>query len=103
MTIGDALTIVLPNFNLVLVVILIILFVRMFTRKSTGKVYFLPWKLLFAAIMVFVVEEVLTALRFAGLVNYPHMLINGFFEMAIITLFMYMLLKQKEWVVKKRL
>lgn len=103
MNLADALTNVLPNLNLALVVVLLILFVKMLMRKPTEKIFFLPWKLLFVALVIFVVEELLTALRFAGMIDYPHMLINGFFEMAIITLFIYMLLLQKEWVVKKKL
>lgn len=103
MNIGNVLTAILPKLNLVLVVILIILFIRMFMRKQTGKTFFLPWKLLFVALVIFIVEELLTVLRFAGVINYPHLLINGFFEMGMVTLFIYMLLLQKEWVIKKKL
>lgn len=103
MNINNALTHVLPNLNIALVVVMVILFIKMFMRKSTGKVFYLPWKLLFVALMIFVVEELLTALRFAGMIDYPHMVINGFFEMGIITTFIYMVLIQREWAVQKKL
>jgi len=87
-----------PLYNLGLVVVAIILFIKLFTTPvKNKKIYLMPWKLLFLALMVFVLEEVLTVLRGMGIIDIP-VHINGFFELIIISTFIYTLLLQKEHV-----
>lgn len=90
---ATALGMVAPYYNLVLVFVSIYLFTRVF-KTGTAKTTF-PWKILFAALVIYIFEEVLTVLRAARIIDIP-VHINGFFELTIITLFIYTLLKQKE-------
>ncbi len=91
-----ALGMIAPWYNLGFVIIALYLFYVMFTTPlKNKKVYLTPWKLLFWALMIFVVEEALTILRQAQLIDIPRH-INGFFELAIISLFIYMLLLQRQ-------
>ena len=89
-----ALGIVAPYYNLVLVIIALWLFRKLFKTSAPARAQ-LPWKVVFAALVIFIVEELLTVLRSQQLVFIP-VHINGFFELVIITLFIYALLKQKE-------
>jgi len=87
-----------PWYNLGLVIIVLYMFYIMFTTPVRNKkVYLAPWKLIFWAVIIFIIEEVLTILRQAQLIDIP-VHINGFFELAIITLFIYMLLLQRQHV-----
>lgn len=88
-----ALGMVAPYYNLVLVLISIYLFARVF-KTGTAKTN-LPWKILLSALIIYVLEEVLTILRAARIIDIP-VHINGFFELCIIALFIYTVLKQKE-------
>jgi len=97
---SQALTIAAPIFNLLLVAIVVYLFIKLFrVKKSSKKVYLKPWYFLFAIICIFVLEEVITVLRAAGLVTIPGH-INGFFELAMVSLMIYLLLLQKEHAAK---
>ena len=97
-----ALGIVAPYYNLALVIILICLFIKLFkTEKTNKRVFMLPWYLIFVALMLFVVEELFTVLRTAEVFNFPAH-INGFFELGIIAIFIYVVLLQKERMKKKR-
>ena len=89
---------VAPFYNLVLVAIVVILFLKLFKSKNKG-VYLRPWKFLFAAVLVFVGEEIITVFDMAGLVSIPKM-VFPLFEMIIITLFIYVLLLHKENIEK---
>ena len=89
---------VAPYYNLALVVIVILLFIRLFKIDDKNN-YTKPWKLLFFAISIFVLEEILTVLKNTGIITIPR-IANAFFEMIIISLFIYMLLLQKEYVKK---
>lgn len=97
---GVAAGMVAPYYNLALVVVVIWLFVALFKIEPKAKVFLFPWKLLFFALLVFVVEEVLTVLRSAGVIDIP-IHINAFFELVIIAVFIYALLLQKEYVKKR--
>ncbi|PIN76252.1 hypothetical protein COV18_00435 [Candidatus Woesearchaeota archaeon CG10_big_fil_rev_8_21_14_0_10_37_12] len=98
MSFGESLTQVAPWYNLLFVVIAIWLFVKLFTVPLRDKrVYLMPWKLLFFAVLVFIAEEVITILRMVDVINIPRH-INGFFELIIICTFIYALLLQKEHV-----
>jgi len=98
MSLGLAVAQVAPLYNLGLVIIAIYLFVKLFSTPIRDKrVYLMPWKILFFALLVFILEEVLTVLRGADIINIPKH-INGFFELIIICTFLYMLLLQKEHI-----
>ena len=85
-----------PLYNLGLVVIAIVLFIKLFTTPVRDKrVYLMPWKVLFFALMIFIIEELLTVFRTIGAINIP-VHINGFFELAIICTFIYTILLQRE-------
>lgn len=91
-----------PLYNLGLVLIAIWLFLKLFTTPVRDRrVYLMPWKLLFFAVLVFIVEELLTVLRAMDVINIP-IHINGFFELIIICTFIYTLLLQKEHVKTSR-
>lgn len=94
----QCLGLVAPFYNLTLVVIVIILFIKLF-RTPNKRIYIKPWKMLFYAVLVYVVEEVLTALSHLNIIIFPR-IFNAIFEMVIVTLFIYMLLLQKESIRK---
>ena len=99
--IGVFLTTWAPRLNLLLVAYVVYLFISLFRRKSDEHIYTTPWKLLFVAVSVYIVEQSLTVLRMLEIVSYPHLLVNGAFEIVIITLFIYTLLLQREHVAKE--
>ena len=85
-----------PLYNLALVGIVIYLFIKLFmVRSKNKKVYLVPWKLLFLSVVVYIIEQVLTVLRQAEWIVIPAH-INGFFELGIISIFIYVLLLQKQ-------
>ncbi len=87
-----------PVYNLGFVVIAIYLFIKLFSTPVRDKrVYLMPWKIIFFALVVFILEEVLVVFRGMGVVDIPRH-INGFFEVIIICFFIYALLLQKEHV-----
>lgn len=95
---GQALSLAAPIYNLGMVVIAFFLFLKLFRTHPPGREVFLkPWYVMFGAMMVYVVEEVITVLRQLGMVTIPHH-INGFFELVIVSLIMYTLLAQRDWV-----
>ena len=92
---------VAPLYNLALVTIAVYLFWELFTmRAKNKKVFFTPWKLVFLSVSIFIIEQAVTVLRQAQILNIP-IHINGFFELAIISVFIYALLLQKEHVRKE--
>jgi len=93
-TLGYCLGRVAPYYNLILVVIVILLFLKLF-RTPNKKTYIMPWKFLFAALLVYVAEEIITVFHMANMISVPA-IVFPLFEMAIITLFIYVLLLQKE-------
>jgi len=98
MNIWEILGAAAPFYNLGFVVIVIILFFKLFaTGRQNKDVYLMPWGLIFAGLCIFVVEEVITILRAAGVVKIS-LHINGFFELGIIILFIYAVLLQKEHI-----
>ncbi len=86
-----------PYYNLALVITVIILFIYMFILPNKKRIYDKPWKFIFLAILIFVVEELMTVLKSLGIISFPH-IIFAFFEMAMISLFIYMVLLQKEYI-----
>ena len=90
---------VAPYYNLLLVIILIPLFIALLNIKHK-KLILKPWKLLFIGILIYVLEELLTVLNSLNITSTPRIW-TSLFEMAIITLFIYMLLLQREVAHKK--
>jgi len=90
----EALAIAAPFYNLAMVVVMLYLFGKLFALKDK-KVFLRPWYFVFAAVVVFIIEEVITILRAAKVVDIT-LHINGFFELLIISLFIYTLLILKE-------
>lgn len=97
-SVGEALGIVAPYYNLVLVLIVLILFSKLITLPNK-KIYLAPWKLLFLAVGIYIVEEILTVLNLVGVFSAPRIL-NAVFEFIIIIIFIYLLLLQKEFLQK---
>ena len=91
---------VAPYYNLVLVAFVIGLFLFLF-KNAPKKLNIKPWKLLCIAVMIFVLEEILTVFNDADIIS-VHRLVAPLLEMVIIGLFTYMLLLQKEIVNRKR-
>lgn len=89
---------VAPYYNLVLVIVVVVLFVKLF-KTPYKKTYLAPWKLLFAAVCVYIVEEIITVLHMSAVVTFPKVT-WPLLEMAIITIFIYVLLLQREHVKK---
>jgi len=99
----QALGLIAPVYNLGLVFILMLLFGKLFrTYKRTSIGYIKPWVMIFAAVSIYVAEAVFTVVRSMGLFNLPYH-VNGYFELAIITLFIYALLLQREHIKEKEM
>jgi len=94
--IGPCLGFIAPFYNLVLVAIVTILFIKLFTLKRKN---ILQWQMIFVAVLIYITEQVLTVTNNLGMTTVPR-ITNSFFEMAIITIFIYVLLMQKEYVKK---
>ncbi len=90
---------VAPFYNIALVIIVISLFVVLFRLPKKKGTYLDPWKFLFIALLVYVIEELLTITNKLEITNIPR-ISTAFFEMIIITLFIYALLLQREWLKK---
>ncbi|MBI4146401.1 hypothetical protein HY489_03630 [Candidatus Woesearchaeota archaeon] len=87
---------VAPLYNLGFVLVAVYLFIALFrTPVRDRRVYLMPWKMVFLALCVFILEEVLTVLRQMGVLSIP-VHINGFFEVIIICFFIYAVLLQRE-------
>jgi hypothetical protein len=91
-----------PLYNLAIAFILLILFIKLFSTKNQSRVNLLPWKLIFFAVLIYTVEEIITILRFLDIINIP-VHINGFFELLIIITFIYALLTLKENIRSKKI
>jgi len=88
---------VAPLYNVVLAGIALYLIYGLFKKKFFSK----PWKFLFFAVAVFLVESIVTASFFYGKEILPRWY-NAVFELAMVIAFIYMLLIQLEHVKKKR-
>jgi len=97
----EAFNIAAPYYNLAMVVVVIFLFIRMFRQKPfTQEINLKPWYFLFAALVVFILEEVATVLRTAQLITLD-VYVNGFFELIIVSFIIYSLLLQQEHLTAK--
>lgn len=97
MTVAEALTIAGPYYNLAFAIIVLFLFGKLFTGYTGKKAFLRPWYFLFAAVIIFILEEVITVLRASQVLDIT-IYINGFFELAIISLFIYTLMILREHV-----
>ena len=97
MTLGESVAMVAPLYNLALAVIALIMFFRLFRYEERKFAYLKPWKILLIGFILFIVETVMTILRGQGVISF-HPAIFPLFEMVVITLFIYMLLLQKQYV-----
>ena len=99
--INELLTNILPPANAVFFTVLVILFIVLLCRKAKSKIYLKPWKVLFGAVLVGFIETILTILYITGIyIAYPKNIVYGILEIIVISLFIYMLLLQKEHVAK---
>jgi hypothetical protein len=78
-----------------------VLFIYLLKIPNKGRIYYEPWKFIFFALIIFIIEEVMTILEASGAITFPRILF-AFFEMAIITLFVYSCLIQKESIKNAR-
>ncbi len=100
-SLGPCLEVVAPYYNIVLVIIVLFLFAKFFSLKNE-KVYMKPWKLLFFAIIVYIMEEFTNILQ--NIYSFKiSVLLFPIFEMIMIIAFIYMLLLQKEHITKNKL
>jgi heme A synthase len=97
MDLTEAISVSAPIYNLVLVAVLVVLFIRLFrTQPRISGVFMKPWKVMFMVICVYILEEVTTVLRGTGAINVT-VYINGFFELIIVSLITYLLMLQREY------
>lgn len=101
MTLGQCLAQVAPYYNLVLVSVVVIMFIYLF-KVANEKTHIRPWKFLFISICIYILVQVTSILRNADVINLPH-ITNAILETLIITLFIYMLLIQKEHVKNEKI
>lgn len=93
-----ALGTIAPYYNLIFALIALYLFLKLLNTKAKSKqIFLMPWKLILIALLIFIIEEIITVLRALGLISIP-VHINGFFELVIISLFIYTLLLQKQYL-----
>ncbi|HLC64569.1 MAG TPA: hypothetical protein VJI46_00425 [Candidatus Nanoarchaeia archaeon] len=91
---------VAPYYNLILVLVVGFMFLRLFSMPNKG-IYLTPWKLLFAALTIYIIEELFTVLYVIDVVKIPRIM-NAVFEMVMITLFIYLLLLQKDYLGRRK-
>lgn len=97
-SLDTCLGLVAPLYNLILVLIIIPIFLQLILKDNKKK-WIKPWKVLSLAFLIYILEEVLTVLNSIGFISTPRVL-TSFFELIIISLFIYMLLLQKELIKK---
>lgn len=94
-----------PIYNLVFSLIVFYLLFRLVTlKKKSKKVFIKPWYFLFAALSVFVLEEIITLMKFFNVISdaiIPRWF-NAVFELIMVILFIYMLFMQINHVAKKK-
>lgn len=101
-----ALGTVAPYYDLILTLTAFYLFIKLFRikkAKNVKKLFMIPWYFIFAGNAIHIFEEGFTVLRHYVWIPFipPH--VNGFFELLIISLFIYALLLQREYLKKNRI
>jgi len=99
-TIAQTIGQVAPFYNLLIAVVVFLFFVKLFQVSKKPR-FVKPWKLLFTAFMLYVVEQVLSILRLQGIFYTPRIL-NSLFELVIIVLFIYFILAEHHRCTKNR-
>lgn len=101
----SCITKIAPLYNIALVFVVFYLLLKLVTIKKPNKdVYLKPWYFLFGAVGVFLLESLVTALKFFGILTeaqFPRWF-NAVFELIIIVLFIYMLFLQINYVAQLR-
>jgi hypothetical protein len=100
-TFADGMNLAAPIYNLALAAIVVFMFIKLFRTRPVLPVYMTPWHYMFGVICVFILEEIITVLRATG-VFVIEAYINGFFELVIVSLLIYLLLLQREHIIKNR-
>ena len=95
-TLNEAISVVGGFYNMILVAIVMIIFVS-FLRKPVKGIYMKPWKLLFFALCIYIIEEISQILLNVFGIPIPKILFP-IYETVMITTFIYMLLMQKEYM-----
>ena len=96
--IGNCLRVVAPLYNLVLVVLVVMLFIKLLSLKNKG-VYIIPWRLLFFALCVYIIEEILAVMDIMNVVDIPD-LVFPLLETIMVSAFIYLILLQREYLKK---
>ena len=91
---------VTPYFNLVYGAIALWLLQKLLSFKKRKDVYIEPWKYLRFSLVAFMVEETLVIFYTLGIELVPRITF-GFLEIVMITSFIYMLMLQKQYIVRK--
>lgn len=92
----QAMGLVIPYVNLVLVAIVLYLFVKLFRiHKKTQISHISPWLIIFFGVLVYVAEAIFTVLRSSGVFDLPYH-VNGYFELVIISAFIYAVFDLRE-------
>jgi len=91
---SEAFSLVSPWYNLSMILIGLYLF-RTLSKIKNKNVDLTPWKFVFFALGIGLVEEILIILRSAQLINIP-LHINGFFEIIIVSFLLYTLLLKRK-------
>ena len=86
-------------YNFLIGLVNTLLLIRLFTIPVKENIYLKPWKILFIAGLVFLLEEIFVLLRAMNLMKVP-LYVDGYFGLIIIALFLYMVLLQKEYIQK---
>ena len=92
-----------PLYNIVLVLIVYALFYKLIRMKKNKKVFIQPWYLLFAAVSFFLLESIITAMKFLNIITEQMVprWFNAVFELMMIVLIIYMLFMQVNHVSEK--
>ncbi len=99
MSISQCLGQVSGIYNLVLIIIIMVIFYK-FLKMPSKVIYKTPFVVLFAALLVYILEELFNVLDKLALFSIP-LFMYPLFEMIIITSFIYMLLLQKDYLKQK--
>jgi hypothetical protein len=103
--ITQAIGMIAPLYNVALVIITFFLLWKLLNVKQKDKkIYLHSWKFLFAAIGLFLLESLITAMKFFGIITEQMVprWFNAVFELVIIVLIIYMLFLQLNHVVMKK-
>ena len=100
----DCINNIAPLYNIALSLIVFYLLLKLISFKRINREVFIkPWYFMFAAVSVFVLEELITALKFLNVISETFIprWFNAVFELIIVALFIYMLFTQINHVTEK--